>query len=252
MPHVILPKSFVAWLAKLRSAFTKPSFDNFVVLVCGAVHALGKHRITDFVRAAGCAAHKHYCSYFRFFSHGRWSLDELGLLLLGVVLRVFPTSEVVLVLDDTLLRRSGNKVALGSMHSDPLLRVQGRPFSSYGHVFVVLAVHVRVPGLASTGWALPFMFRLFRGSRDGGRRDSPSDRRRARARLRAGKQRRNRVRKTDRRVVEGRLVECEPYEDPGPCEHEPRPTKLELAAETPGIPNASDPRSPRCSPRCVV
>ncbi|MCP4658584.1 MAG: transposase [bacterium] len=173
MPQVILPRTFVARLAKLRSAFTMPSFDNFLVLVCGAVHALGKHRITDFIRAAGSAAHKHYCSYFRFFSHGRWSLDELGLLLLGVVLRVFPTSEVVLVLDDTLVRRSGKKVALGSMHSDPLLRSQGRPFSSYDHVFVVLAVHVRVPGLASTGWALPFLFRLFRGPRHGGRKDSP-------------------------------------------------------------------------------
>ena len=195
------------------------------------VNLLVTFRVTDAIRAAGASACKHYSVYFRFFSRSSWSLDELGLLLLGLVVQLFRLQEMELVVDDTLTRRTGKKVALGSMHADPLLSRPARPFHSYGHVFVVLAFHVRVPGLASTGWALPFMFRLFRGPRHGGRKDSPSDRRRARARRSARKQQRKRVRKTDQRVVDGKLVECEPYEDPGLCEDQPRPTKLELAAE---------------------
>jgi hypothetical protein len=117
------------------------------------------------------------------------------------------------------------------MHHDPLLKNKGRTFTSFGHVFVVLAVHVRLPWLARTGWALPVLFRLFRGPRRGGTKDSPTDRRRAFARRRQGKVKRRRVRKTDRRVVDGELVECDPIEERGTAGDDLLPTKLELAAK---------------------
>lgn len=231
MPSWMLPATFLALLSEFRPIFTAPSFANFSVLVSGFVHALGKHRISDALRAAGSLAGKHYSAYYRFFSRGAWSLDDLGLSLLAVVLRVFGAVEVELVLDDTLAHRTGKKVALGSMHADPVLRQGGRPFSSYGHVFVVLAVHVRVPLLAPTGWALPFLFRLYQGSRVGGRADAPSDRRRAHHRRRKKTAQRQRVRKTDRKIVRGKAVPCDARPDTGPLPDGVRPTKLELAAQ---------------------
>jgi hypothetical protein len=106
------------------------------------------------------------------------SLDELGITLLAVVLAAFGSSVIVrLVLDDTLTHRTGKKVSLATSHADPVLKQSnGRPFISYGHVFVVLSIHVSVPRISSTGWALPFLFRLFEGSKQGGKLDSPSDR----------------------------------------------------------------------------
>ena len=53
MPDILLTASFVVLLSQFRSAFTAPSFENFVVLVSGMVHAMGGHRITDMLRAAG-------------------------------------------------------------------------------------------------------------------------------------------------------------------------------------------------------
>lgn len=231
MPDVILPASFLALLQEFRPVFTRASFDNFVVLLSGGVHALGKHRITDALRAAGPAATKHFTTYYRFFSRATWSLDELGLVLLGLVLRLLPQDTVELVLDDTLVRRSGKKVALASMHADPLLKQAGRPFHSYGHVYVVLAVHIAVPLLGRTGWALPFMFRLFEGPRRGGRKDSASDRRRALRRRRKGAKPRRRVRKTDRKVDGDRLVACRDRQDDEQPEQQLRPKKTELAAQ---------------------
>lgn len=233
MPDVILPATFLSLLVEFRPVFTGRSFRNFVVLVCGAVHALGKRRVTDLIRGAGSAAVGHYSRYFRFFSRARWSVDELGLRLLGLVIWLFRLSEVVLVLDDTLVRRSGKKVALTSAHADALVTNRGRPFTAHGHVFVVLAVHVLRPALARTGWALPFMFRLFVGSCSGGRDDAPSDSRRARARRRAGKKARRRLRKVDRGVEDGKLVASPPKPDSGEiyAESVERPTKLELATE---------------------
>lgn len=233
MPDVMLPATFAALLAEFRCVFTRPSFDNFVVLVAGFVHALGGHRITDALRAAGSSASKQYNAYYRFFSRGRWSIDTLGLVLLELMIRLFKLDTVELVLDDTLTRRTGKNVALATMHADPLLKKtsRGRLFASYGHVFVVLSVHVRMPGLAKTGWALPFLFRLFEGSMQGGRADAPSDKRRRRDRRRTNKPQRSRARMTDREVVDGKLQRCEARVDTGPLPKDIRPKKTELAAE---------------------
>ena len=165
MPNLILPASFRALLGEFRQTFTAPSFQNFVLLVCGFVHALGQHRLTNALRAVGSLAPKHFTTYYRFVSRARWSLDEFGLTLLAVVLAGFGSHVVVrLVLDDTLTHRTGKKVALATSHADPVLKQSnGRPFISYGHVFVVLSVHVSASWVARTGWALPFLFRLFEG-----------------------------------------------------------------------------------------
>ncbi|MBW2257458.1 MAG: transposase, partial [Deltaproteobacteria bacterium] len=232
MPPVMLPASFVSLLQRLRPVFTAPSFANFVVLIAGFVHALGGHRLTDALRAAGPAATKHYTTYYRFLSHGRWSLDELGLALIELIVETFEPGVVELVLDDTLTRRTGKKVALASMHADPLLkRSGGRPFMSYGHVFVVLAVHVKVLALGKTGWALPVMFRLFEGSSQGGRADSPSDALRRQQRRSQGKVVRQRIRKTDREVVDGKMRPCGSRPDEGPLPAAVRPKKTHLGTE---------------------
>lgn len=233
MPPVMLPQSFLALLRRLRPVFTAPSFANFVVLIAGFAHALGGHRITDAIRAAGPAAAKHYTTYYRFFSHARWSLDELGFALLELIVQLLDLEEIELVLDDTLAHRTGKKVALAGMHADPLLKKKsrGRLFVSYGHVFVVLAVHIRVPGLGKTGWALPVMFRLFEAPSQGGQDDAPSDLRRRNERRRQGKCSRRRARMTDREVVDGEVRRCAAKLDDGPLPEAVRPKKTTLGAE---------------------
>lgn len=227
-----LPHSFAAILTDLRPVFSSASFLNFYVLVYGWLHALGKGRVSDAIRAATVFADKHFSAYFRFFSRATWSMDELGFALLDLVVRRLDLKELVLVLDDTLMRKSGKKVALAGVHADPVLKAPGgRPFMSYGHVFVVLAVHISVPALSRTGWALPFLFRLFEPSKTGGRANAPSDERREQGRRRRGKAKRTRVRKTDREVVEGEVQACEARPDTGPLPEELRRTKLQLAAE---------------------
>jgi hypothetical protein len=231
MPTEILPASFVGLVEQFAPVFTAPSFASFRVLVAGWVHALGMHRISDVIRSAGALAQKHFSSYYRFFSAGRWCLDELGLTLFSLIVTVLRLKEVELVLDDTLSRHKGKKIALATMHADPLLRRGRKMFHSHGHVFVVLAVHVTAPALAITGWALPFLFRLFESSRHGGRADAPSDQGRKAARRRRGAERRTRERLTDREVVDGQVVPCEPRRDSGPLPENVRPTKLQLATE---------------------
>src|SRR5205823_10608810 len=62
-------------------------------------------------------------------------------------------------------------------HHDPLLSTARRPFSRFGHVWVVLAVWLPLPfGVVGgpRGVAVPLVFRLFVGSKRGNRADAPS------------------------------------------------------------------------------
>ncbi len=63
------------------------------------------------------------------------------------------------------------------MHHDPLLSTARRPFSRFGHVWVVLALWLPLPfGVVGgpRGVAVPLLFRLFVGSQRGSRKDAPS------------------------------------------------------------------------------
>jgi hypothetical protein len=83
---------------------------------------------------------------------------------------------VYLVGDDTLARKSGKCVSLAAMHHDPLLSTARKPFFSFGHVWVVVAVWLPLPLGRGRGFALPLLVRLYTGAKRGGRADAPSRR----------------------------------------------------------------------------
>jgi hypothetical protein len=60
------------------------------------------------------------------------------------------------------------------MHHDPLLSTARKPFFSFGHVWVVLALWVPLPMGRGRGFALPLLVRLYTGAQRGGRADAPS------------------------------------------------------------------------------
>jgi hypothetical protein len=60
------------------------------------------------------------------------------------------------------------------MHHDPLLSHGRKPFFSFGHVWVVLALWVPLPMGHGRGFALPLLVRLYTGAKRGGRADAPS------------------------------------------------------------------------------
>src|SRR4051794_41260614 len=89
----------------------------------------------------------------------RWLAPEQPLYLLG---------------DDTLARKQGKCVSLATMHHDPLLSTAKKPFFSFGHVWVVLALWVPLPMGRGRGFALPLLVRLYTGAKRGGGAHAPS------------------------------------------------------------------------------
>src|SRR3954447_25441657 len=174
MPEIILPSTFVGLLVAFGPCFTAPSCRTFQLLVAGWVHCLGRRTITAVAVASGGVEGCHISVFHRFFSRATWSLDALGQVVFRLAVRWIPADRPLFILiDDTLARKTGKGGGLATMHHDPLLSSARKPFSSFGHVWVVLALWVPLPMGGSRGVALPLLFRLYVGAKRGGTRDAP-------------------------------------------------------------------------------
>ena len=99
----------------------------------------------------------------------------MGQVVFRLALAWIPADQPLFVLiDDTLARKTGKGIALATMHHDPLLSSARKPFCSFGHVWVVLALWVPLPLGSTRGFALPLLFRLYVGAKRGGRANAPS------------------------------------------------------------------------------
>ena len=110
MTDVLIVSSFVQLLQVFAPCFTAPSFPNFVALMAGWALATGRRTITGVVRAANAVDSKHIRTFHRFFSEGRWLPDELGLILVQLVVErcIGPDDAIIVPVDDTLGRRRGS------------------------------------------------------------------------------------------------------------------------------------------------
>ena len=141
MSEIILPSTFVGLLVAFEPCFGAPSYRTFGLVVAGWIHCLGRRTITAVAVASGGVERSHISVFHRFFSRATWGLDALGQVVFRLALRWIPADQPLFVLvDDTLARKTGKGVSLATMHHDPLLSTARKPFCSFGHVWVVLAL----------------------------------------------------------------------------------------------------------------
>src|SRR5712691_1666333 len=165
----MIPETFASVLAAYATCFQARSYPTFQWLVLGWVQCLERRTLTAVALASGAVGARHISVFHRFFARAQWRLDAVGQVVFGLALTWIPADQPLVVLgDDTLARKGGKSIALASMHHDPLLSSARKPFSSFGHVWVVLALWVPLPFGTGRGFALPVLFRLYVGSKRGG------------------------------------------------------------------------------------
>lgn len=165
MHDPIIAPSFLVLLDVFAGCFTSPSFGTFRHLVTGWVLCIRRHTITRVIESAGAVGWKHHTSFQRFFRQARWEPDKVGIVLLRLLLKlVEPDAPLVLAIDDTLARHTGKRISSAGMHRDPLLSTATKTFFHFGHVWVVLALVVKVPRW-NKSFALPVVVRLYRSEK---------------------------------------------------------------------------------------
>jgi hypothetical protein len=151
-------------LLSLRPVFTQPSFCRFLTLFAGWIGTRGVHAVTESLVSAGVSGVRHHAAFHRFFSRARWSIDQIGRLLLLRLVALTP-GPLRLALDDTLCTHKGPHVFGLGAHLDPVRSTRRRRVFAFGHVWVVLSVLVPVP-FCERVWALPVLMRLYRSQAD--------------------------------------------------------------------------------------
>lgn len=159
LPAGTVPPCLLSVLDGVRSVFTVPTFATFVSLVTGLLGATGTRTVTGMWSAAGLAGQSHHARAHRFFSHARWDLDTIGLLMARlVVARFVPAgAAVTAVVDDTLFHRHGQKTHGVCWQHDG--SAKGRDGIGRGNCFVVVGLVITVPVL-TRAVCLPVLFRL--------------------------------------------------------------------------------------------
>lgn len=165
-----IPSALRHLLDRFRECFTAPGFENFVTLLTGWILLPGRHTISRVIQAArGAGRPKHHSSHYRFLARGSWCADTLGRVLWRLLLPWLPT-EVIVIVDDSLCHKSGPHLFGAGMHHDAARSTYARGWRqvkafAFGHQWVLLSVRVPCPWNPARGWAVPFLFRLYRNPR---------------------------------------------------------------------------------------
>jgi hypothetical protein len=143
-------------LAVFAPAFTRPTFAHALTLVYGAILAPGRRAVTAAVRAVGLDDERHITTDHRVLNRAVWSPLALSRALLGLIVAAFADADapLVLVIDDTLERRYGRRVADKARYHDPVRSTAGHVVTTSGVRGLCVCALVRVPW-SSRPWALP-------------------------------------------------------------------------------------------------
>ena len=143
----------VALLQTFAVVFTRPTFAYALVLLYGAILAPGRRTVAAALRAVGLRDERHFTSYHRVLNRAVWSPLRLSRLLLQLILTTLlsPHASVILLVDGTLVRRTGRRIIWRGRFHDAVRSQKGHVATSAGVHWLCLAVLVPVPGAVGHG-----------------------------------------------------------------------------------------------------
>ncbi len=151
-----VPESLAVLLCAFASAFTRPTFEHVQLLVTGTLLTSGRRTVSAALRAVGLGGERHFTTYHRVLNRAVWSPLRLSRILLQLLVAAFlaPDAPLVLLIDGTLERRWGPKIALKGRYHDAVRSQSGHVVTTEGIHWVCLALLVPSPW-GGREWALP-------------------------------------------------------------------------------------------------
>ncbi len=160
-----VPSSLDQLLLLFATCFSRPTFRTFCALVVGQISQTQLRCVTGMLIGARLSGVWHHARAHRFFSHARWSADELGLKVAEVIVSrlLSPDQPLVVPIDDTLAKRRGRKVFGCFWHHDATAN-SNKGAVAWGNNWVTAGINVKLPFLERTVCLL-VLFGLWRPRR---------------------------------------------------------------------------------------
>ena len=145
-------------VADLRRSFHPSDLRSRTRLVFGTILATGQRTVAAALRAVGLRDERHFTTYHRVLNRAQWSPLRLSRTLLALIVRTLLAADtpIILLVDSTLVRRTGRRLVWKGRFHDAVRSQQRHIATSEGIHWLCLAVLVPVPW-SHRPWALPFL-----------------------------------------------------------------------------------------------
>ena len=158
----IVPLAAEPLVRSIRPVFTRPTFERFLVLMCGVVVTMGRRTVSRALRVMEPHLQGHWCNYHRLYSQARYSMWKLALALVRQVVGLLHGDEpIILLVDDTVQQKAGERVWAKGAHRDGQRSSRGHVSIKFGHKWLVMCILAKLPGM-NRSWALPVLCGLCR------------------------------------------------------------------------------------------
>ena len=156
-----LPACLLSRLASLSQQFTRPTWQNVLLLVTGAILAPGKRTVTAALRILGREQETDFPIYHGVLNRAVWSYRAVAGWLLCLLVATFVSAgaTVVIGIDDTIERRWGHKISARGIYRDPVRSSKGHFVKTSGLRWLSAQLLVHIPW-AGRIMALPFLTML--------------------------------------------------------------------------------------------
>jgi DDE superfamily endonuclease len=153
-----LPRGMAAVLNSFSRLFTVPTWAHVQVLLMGAILCQGARRVSSILRVMGLSKEKRFEKYHRVLSRAKWNSMTGAKILLGLLVQLLPASfPILIVVDDTIERRSGKKIKAKGCYRDACRSTEKLVVKCFGLKWVCLMLIVPLPWCKRRPSALPFM-----------------------------------------------------------------------------------------------
>ena len=154
----LLPACLLSRLASLSQQFTRPTWQNVLLLVAGAILAPGKRTVTAALRILGREQENDFPIYHGVLNRAVWSSRAVAGWLLRLLVASFVSADapVVIGIDDTIERRWGHKISARGISRDPVRSSKGHFVKTSGLRWLSAQLLVHIPW-AGRIMGLPFL-----------------------------------------------------------------------------------------------
>lgn len=152
-----LPEPILHVFVMFAPLFSKPVYQNALLLFVGHILCKGRRTVADILRCMHLKNVKNFSKFHWVLNGAKWNCLRGAKIVFLQIIKLLPADEEIIInIDSTLERRKGPKIQGLGCHRDAARSTKNRKVLSIGLNWLVSAISIKFP-FARTKWSLPFL-----------------------------------------------------------------------------------------------